>query len=819
MASTSPYSPNDYQAVSNYRPYELPINDIFKAITAQNQFWDDGARRIKSVRDDALGLDLTLDANKEIKRKFMEDADKQLTKLSTMDVSLSSVQRQGFDLFKPLFKDEGIIYDDFLTKTLKTIYSDADRYRNMKLSPSGRIGEGYSDRNLAYSLDGFEKFNKNTPRDINLLKNLKTELGNRNFTPYYDHTQEYSKIINNCHGSSTIKQDVPPSSLYFDESSKTGANSLETTNCFMMGLSEQAKQQIAIDGWAFYRGSKTPYEDLANDHYSYRVGFKEKQLNAIKGQIAGMKDGTVTEEEKILIKQLEDMIPEYEAQIKSAKTEYDGITGGNGIKFATDNFRTLSGGAYLQKTFLQLGEAFKQDKTSRKLTANASEIAVYNHQARKEEIRLKAQLEGKGSLITSVPIEPNVTGEDTGQDYNENRHNIEEGLVKDKYTQAYESLKGYITKKDPSAVSGRVVDDVFMLNYADQQSKKAPQDQDPRFKQLMTTFSEYKEEYEGKVFKRQAINETVMMKHPELANKSTSIHGVNLTFKELSAIKGGSTVKGISWQEPQITYGIGKDNVTGRYKVPGGYAKQGESKLEKDDTYEKTLSQIQVEKDKLYAKSFYEAQRYVTPSIDIKEDRGVQIYINSMIGRDKPDEKNGYHLFGHSKEGKDLIVFPLDGDGKEVTNEKDIDGEYKKAYKTDPSTEKIQIGPGRWAIRLVPRADILPNLPNTPDIKQLQHIDRLRDFMTSMEGKLRGSYASSEDLRDANGTYSGFRYITIKPPYGSKIRVKAELANGVITLTPSIEQKDGVWVEYPRSFNSPEELILKYGELYNPQSR
>src|SRR6478736_9304865 len=116
MAATSPYSGNDYQAMSNFRPYQLPVNDIFKAISAQNEFWHVGARRVKAVYENALNLDLTIDANKEVKKKYMDEAEKQLTKLSSMDLSDPSVQRQGFNIYKPLFSDEGIMSDDQATR-------------------------------------------------------------------------------------------------------------------------------------------------------------------------------------------------------------------------------------------------------------------------------------------------------------------------------------------------------------------------------------------------------------------------------------------------------------------------------------------------------------------------------------------------------------------------------------------------------------------------------------------------------------------------------------------------------------------------------
>lgn len=106
MAATSPYSPNDYHAVSNFRPYELPINDIYKAVSAQSEFWRKGAERIKAYHDTALNLKLSLEPNKQIRDQYIKDAEKQLTKLSSADVSDPAVQRQGFALYKPLFQDE-----------------------------------------------------------------------------------------------------------------------------------------------------------------------------------------------------------------------------------------------------------------------------------------------------------------------------------------------------------------------------------------------------------------------------------------------------------------------------------------------------------------------------------------------------------------------------------------------------------------------------------------------------------------------------------------------------------------------------------------
>ena len=70
MPSSSPYQINDYQAANSYRPYQLPINSIFKAISAQDQFWNEGAARVKNVYDNALGMSLTLNENKALEHFY-----------------------------------------------------------------------------------------------------------------------------------------------------------------------------------------------------------------------------------------------------------------------------------------------------------------------------------------------------------------------------------------------------------------------------------------------------------------------------------------------------------------------------------------------------------------------------------------------------------------------------------------------------------------------------------------------------------------------------------------------------------------------------
>lgn len=829
MAASSPYSGNDYNAVSNYRPYELPINDIFKGLSAQNEFWDAGARRVKQIYDTAFNLDLTLDANKEVKRKFMDDADKQLTRLSSMDVSDPSVQRQGFAIYKPLLNDAAINYDSELTKTMKGIYGEAAQYRTKKLSSTGREGEGYTDRNLAYSLDGFENFNSKLARDPEMLKEMYGKLGQRKFTPYYDATKEFSSILKNCKGSGGVKQDVASNYMYFDRASKTGANSSETANCFMMGLSEQAKQQIGIDGWAYYRANP---QQLVDDHRNFALGKQEQQVAGIQGVIAALKDGGITAAEQKKIKELEDMLPALQTELKNRTAEYNDMVGGNAMKYITDNFQTLSKGIYLGKSYAQLGEAFKSDVTNHELTANAAGIAQFNaiershQQARqneydKEQIMLRAQLSRKlkqeaGEIPLDLvnPLNPNVDeSTDTQQSYGEKDFLNEKEIAFKAYSDAYQTLGSYIVSKGDSGRAGKSFNSEFLLNYANEHSKKPIEQQDKQFVELMATYNQAKQNYSEMDMRNKAVDALVNDEFKDevarVADRRVKVNGVELTYQELDAVNKGAKIKGITYTPYNNIVGAKMDAYQDEkdpYKLRHDMVEDRSFNFS-TDYYSKFDKKISKRKDELYRKQYYEAKGYVTPRVNTDKVPGLQTQIQNVLnvtgGENKP---SGYRLLGHDRTGKDLLVVPLDDKGNEV----DVDlARANNSFSADITTERMG---NITAIRI---PNVLPALPDVPSEQQQRNVTNIRNFQTLMEGQLRnkGSYYSSDNLKNEDGSTFPYGTINFQTPKGTNIRVKAVRANGQIKLVPSSQTKSGSWDNNHNSFSTPEELV-QYFRLF-----
>lgn len=329
-AATSPYQRNDYQALSTYMPYKLPVNEIFKAISAQNMFWEQGAARVKNVYQDALGLKLSLEPNKQIRDEFMKGAEKQLTKLSAMDLADASVQKQGMNLFKPLFQDEGILYDDLTTRHYDKVRSDALNFRQKD------NGKGYSDINFAYAMDGYNDFVNSTDRMAG-----KTFYGKRReYTPYYDYTSDFDKALKNCKPSSISATSPQGDTDYSLTESSKFLSASQARLCIDAGLSSQGQRQLQIEGAVNYRNNK---EVLADDVVDYLGSIKEnysQQLQALSAQKQALSDPKSELGSKLKPEQRNAAIAQIDEQIAGITDEIsdnDNVIG----KLRNKDYRTL----------------------------------------------------------------------------------------------------------------------------------------------------------------------------------------------------------------------------------------------------------------------------------------------------------------------------------------------------------------------------------------------------------------------------------------------------------------------------------------------
>lgn len=368
MPSTSPYQNNDYQAVSSFRPYVLPINDIFKSISAQNAYWDEGAAKVKNVYDNALELKLSLEPNKQIRDQFMKDAEKEITKLSTMNLADPSVQRQGFGIFKPLFKDEGIVSDDAATRHIEKVNNTALGFRQKD------NGKGYNFYNHQYALLGSKEFKNSQDRMAGkkYLENAKE------YEPYYDYTSDMTKALKDCHPSSNVQQSPNYNKSDDGSTSMTGYsyyNSIKTLSaeqarvCIEGGMSPAGLRQLQIEGAVSYTNNK---ETLARDTVSMLTGINENsqaalaQLAARKMQIEEDSGKLFTPEQKTtLLKALDEQIKGITNDITDNTLVMNKLNN-NDLSPINENYDQYAGSVYTFRKLYKRAAAAAYEETERK---------------------------------------------------------------------------------------------------------------------------------------------------------------------------------------------------------------------------------------------------------------------------------------------------------------------------------------------------------------------------------------------------------------------------------------------------------------------
>lgn len=400
MAATSPYQNNDYQAVSSYRPYRLPINDIFKAYSAQNQFWDAGAARVKSVYENALGLNLTNQTNREIRDKFMKDSEAQITKLSMMDLSDPSVQRQGIGIFKPLFQDEGVMSDHQATTWISELQSDIQRARTEK------NGAGYADTNAMVAMEGAYEFQNSKDRMAG-----KTYLANkRSYTPYYNPSKEMEEIVKTCKGPKFSSTNPgSQTDMYLLTEEESGASPARLKTCLEAGLSQKAKDQIGIDGYAAYMTNNRidhpdgkNYNALADDYMANAKGTLDgltQTIGDLDGKIlAFQKNYDQTQDKHWLeAKQAaQEMKDGYLGQYKNVGDAINQISSGN-LDFIKKNYQTLAEQIFTNKRLGAFGDAFSTESTMKKYSADAVKLQQQRlvYDAEKTQMEFEQQKELK----------------------------------------------------------------------------------------------------------------------------------------------------------------------------------------------------------------------------------------------------------------------------------------------------------------------------------------------------------------------------------------------------------------------------------------
>lgn len=390
MAASNPFEQNDYQAVDNLRPYRMPVNDAFNALVKQNEFWELGAQRVKSVYDNALNLKLSLEPNKEIRKKFIQDSEKQLTKLSRMDLSNGSIQRQGQAIFKPLFDDEGIIYDDAMTRHYEQVREDALSYRERD------GGKGYADTNLNYAMDGYKDFVNSKDR----MAGKQFYQNRKEYTPFYDPSTEFASIMKNCKPDKATNAAVQ--GYYMHSYSNESLTSAKVNTCLDGQLSDRAKRQLQINGYVTYKNNPQALRDKYVPHLQGTISQLEEENSAIKGVLANKGNLKSLKKEDLqklglssadevtpdLIKRMEETVKLNDNRVLNMTTSVNKLLGNDFTDISGENLEPIAGAMYSRDYMQNVSEGFSYNFTNNTMKADPIQSMFYTQKminARQED--------------------------------------------------------------------------------------------------------------------------------------------------------------------------------------------------------------------------------------------------------------------------------------------------------------------------------------------------------------------------------------------------------------------------------------------------
>jgi len=792
MPVASYQSNNDYSLVKEIRPFNLPYESTMQEITTKNSYWKVGADRMKSVYDQAVGLDPQFVQNKDYLRNFMGEANKQLGKISKTDLSVMDNSQQAVNVFKPLYD----VSNPFNYRLLADSQINKHYQKQQQLSDSYRTKDGgkeWNQNNDFYFRDAQQKYLEDAKNGN--LDSIESHYQNKkSYIPYYDFKKEISDIQEACKGQSYSTKGVAPNSeLYFKENSKSGCSPSELALALKSGLSDRARQQMQIDGYVHFKNNE---DVLAKQFTDISITRAKDQVDAIKATIAGIKDGGVSKDEKERLAFYQGQLDQLEPELKKATEEFEEMTKGNVIEYVKKNYDRLAGQVYFNDLTNQLATAYRTDNTKDLVTTNAAGMlklrletdranmyiqdnmdaqADYrNHGYRMEEIALQGQnakelaiLKGEianpetsGIPQASRPVTPETPDipKVTESDF------IESTLkpAKAKADDAYEVLNAYVSKA--LGKPNQYLKHQELKNYVEEQKIKKDKNQ-PYNEDIISAFERYKEAQDNLAFandRMAAVNSTIKASNPELFNdsnlsdKQVLIHRIAMTNdngvyiyknnksiseKEAYRVLNGQNIKGFEIRKPG-SGGSMQLYLNGKLVDPN----QSISNTKLYNIFRNIQLNRQVKLDELKTK-MYTDNSYVNSEQTVfnRGDLGKKEFFEANYGDKLKQymnvigdlgEKNGYEIIGRDKTGEGVYVRALDDEGKSIN---------LPAKGGDSLFDRLRDSPVGYGVRKDTKTNsyyipnVLPRYANLPDDATLAKYDKIKEHIRFIETSLKSN--------------------------------------------------------------------------------
>jgi hypothetical protein len=171
MAQYLPYIPETIPEPALYKP---DFNFFDRMLQRKQSMFEQGASRVRSAYTSVLNAPLSNKNNIPLRDQYIKDAQEQLTKISSSDLSLMENVNAAESIYAPFWQDKFIVQDAAMTKAYQT---EMQKYASWKDSAKPEEREKYNSIGMLYLQNGLSKLQnaERTPEAFGAVEMRKAE--------------------------------------------------------------------------------------------------------------------------------------------------------------------------------------------------------------------------------------------------------------------------------------------------------------------------------------------------------------------------------------------------------------------------------------------------------------------------------------------------------------------------------------------------------------------------------------------------------------------------------------------------------------------
>ena len=171
MAQYLPYIPETIPEPALYKP---DFNFFDRMLQRKQSLFEQGASRVRSAYTSVLNAPLSNKNNIPLRDQYIKDAQEQLTKISSSDLSLMENVNAAESIYAPFWQDKFIVQDAAITKAYQT---EMQKYASWKDAAKPEDREKYNNIGMIYLQNGLSKLQnaERTPEAFGSVEMRKAE--------------------------------------------------------------------------------------------------------------------------------------------------------------------------------------------------------------------------------------------------------------------------------------------------------------------------------------------------------------------------------------------------------------------------------------------------------------------------------------------------------------------------------------------------------------------------------------------------------------------------------------------------------------------